>query len=183
MSSSSLEIENQVRWKIYFIVLSFNVSVTSKIARTTWGIQERCQHPHRRIHAIGWRSLPYASPFEAFCEVKLLCKVYREVGRPAADKPGIDHLTEFKTALFFKFISGLMTIILPKALLRRASVGGDGEAWPPTDEALLPAAGDYVAVRVTESLSANTLRAEPLAHASIAQFAEQFAARSERVSS
>ena len=32
--------------------------------------------------------------------------------------------------------------------------------------------GDYVAVRVTEAISANTLRAEPLARCSLARFAE-----------
>jgi len=38
------------------------------------------------------------------------------------------------------------------------------------------APGDYVAVRVTEAISANTLRAEPLARCSIAEFARAFRA-------
>ena len=52
----------------------------------------------------------------------------------------------------------------------RATDGAsDGGASP--RHLQLPQAGEYVAVRVTEALSANTLRAEPLAISSVAHFA------------
>ena len=57
-------------------------------------------------------------------------------------------------------------VVLPYAPLGRV-VAGEG-----TGEPELPAPGDYVAVRVTESLSANTLRATPLTLSSITQFAK-----------
>ena len=53
----------------------------------------------------------------------------------------------------------------PDALGRRTS---DGTPLSPLVDV---GPGDYVSVRITESLSHNTLRAEPLARCSIGQFA------------
>ena len=76
-------------------------------------------------------------------------------------------------------------VVLPYTPLRSASGGGggggggrdtagDGPAGSngSNGAAELPRQGDYVAVRITESLSANTLRAAPLALSSIAHFAD-----------
>jgi MiaB/RimO family radical SAM methylthiotransferase len=54
-------------------------------------------------------------------------------------------------------------VVLPRRAVSRA-IGQAGEVEL--------SMGDYVAVRVTDSLSANTLRGEPLARASIGQFEE-----------
>ena len=65
--------------------------------------------------------------------------------------------------------------------LDRASGAAEGEGAKAEESAkaeggggelLMPQAGDFVAVRVTEALSANTLRAQPLALSSIAQYAQ-----------
>ena len=60
-------------------------------------------------------------------------------------------------------------VVMPrKRVSRSLSASSEVELQP----------GDYVAVRVTESLSANTLRAEPLARSSIGEFyASELAAK------
>ena len=64
-----------------------------------------------------------------------------------------------------------------RVVVRRAAVGewaggGDREAAAAAAAARDMEPGDMVAVRITEAISANTLRAEPLARCSIARYAQ-----------
>lgn len=62
-------------------------------------------------------------------------------------------------------------VVVPHTPLPDATRAGGGRGGDDDGGMALPLAGEYVAVRVTEALSANTLRAHGLARSSIAHFA------------